>query len=247
MSYCPGIVIGGDLPPDYATRESERRGMSLALVDTLVALHRVDPAAVGLGDLGRAEGYLTRQVQRWSQQWERSRVDDQPAIDELVRRLQRAVPVSPPAAIVHGDYRLGNLAFAADDPTRVVAVYDWEMATLGDPLADLGYTLIYWSDTSDLARGELRLSPASARPGFLTRAELVETYASRTGTDVSAVEFYEVLALYKLAVILEGIYARHLKGQTYGAQFTDVQRGSTALAQRALAIADASSDPKLRS
>ena len=246
MSYCPGVVIAGDLPPDYAARESERRSLSRALVDTLVALHGVDPEAVGLGDLGRPDGYLARQVQRWSQQWQRSRVDDQPAIDELIRRLQRAIPVSPAPAIVHGDYRLGNLALASDDPGRVVAVYDWEMATLGDPLADLGYTLIYWSDPTDVARGTLRLSPASAHPGFLTRAELVDAYARRTGTDVSAIEFYEVLALYKLAVILEGIYARHLQGQTYGEQFSDVQRGSIALAQRALAIADASSDPKLR-
>jgi aminoglycoside phosphotransferase (APT) family kinase protein len=246
MSDCPGVVIAADLPPGYASSEGERRALSTAFVDTLVALHGVDAQEVGLGDLGRPDGYLARQVQRWSQQWERSRTADLPAIDELIRRLQRAIPVSPPPAIVHGDYRLGNLAFAADDPGRVVAVYDWEMATLGDPLADLGYTLIYWSDTTDLLHGALRLSPASAKPGFLTRAEIVDVYAKRTGTDVSAVEFYEVLALYKLAVILEGIYARHLKGQTYGEQFGDVQRGSTALAQRALAIADAASDPKLR-
>jgi len=246
MSDCPGVVIGGDLPPDYATSEAERRAMSLALVDTLVALHGVDPQAVGLGELGRPEGYRARQVERWSQQGERARVDDQPVVDELIRRLQRAIPAPPAPAIVHGDYRLGNLALAADDPGRVVAVFDWEMATLGDPLADLGYTLIYWSDPSDLASGELRLSPASARPGFLTRGELVEAYARRTGADVSRVEFYEILALYKLAVIMEGIYARHQKGQTYGEHFSDVQRGSTALAQRALAIADASQDPKLR-
>ena len=202
---------------------------------------------MGLGDFGRPEGYLERQVRRWSQQWERSKTAELPLIDELIRRLSRALPKSPRATIVHGDYRLGNLALAADDPGRIVAIFDWEMSTLGDPLADLGYTLIYWAEAGELDEsGGLTAGAVSANPGFLSRAELVEAYARQSGRDVGAIDFYQVLALYKLAVISEGIYARHLQGKTLGEGFAGMKRSSGAIAKRAFAIAEASSDPRLR-
>jgi aminoglycoside phosphotransferase (APT) family kinase protein len=248
MEYRPGIVLANELPPGYATTEDERRGISLALVDTLVQLHAVDYRAVGLEGFGRPDGYLERQVTRWSQQWERSKTSEVAAITELIRRLRAALPASPPPTIVHGDYRLGNMALDPEDPRHVVAIFDWEMATLGDPLADLGYTLIYWTEAGDppQERSVGAASPFTTLPGFLTRAELVAEYAARSGRNVDAIEFYQVLALYKLAVISEGIYARYLQGKTLGEGFAGMTRAAEGLAQRALAIAEASTDKRLR-
>jgi len=245
MAYAPGVVLEDRLPAGYAETEPERRRIGGALIDTLVRLHAVDYRARGLGDFGRPEGYLERQVRRWRQQWERSRTSPLPAIEELLERLGRALPRSPEPTLVHGDYRLGNLAFDPGDPGRVVAVYDWEMATLGDPLADLGYTLIYWAEPGDATGGGL-LSGLTAQPGFATRSELVEAYARGSGRDVSAIDFYQVLALTKLAVISEGIYARHRMGKTVGTGLAGLQRATAALAERALAIAERASDARLR-
>lgn len=244
MEYREGIILGDALPDGFATTHAERRGISLALVDTLVALHAIDYESVGLSDFGRPEGYLERQVSRWSQQWERSKTDALPEIEGLICRLRAALPVSPPATIVHGDYRLGNMALDPTHPERVVAVFDWEMATLGDPLADLGYTLIYWAEADDPHKAGLT-SP-TALPGFASRAELVDAYANRSGRDTASVDFYQVLALYKLAVISEGIYARYLQGKTLGKGFEGMTRQSGAIVERALRIATASSDKHLR-
>ncbi len=248
MTYTPGVVVQDEIPAGFASAPGERRRMSQALVDALVRLHAVDYAGVGLGDFGRPEGYLARQVERWSRQWEGNKTSELPEIDELVRRLGRALPHSPPPAIVHGDYRLGNMALDPQDPGRIVAIFDWEMATLGDPLADLGYTLVYWMEAGEgPGPGAIRGGPAlTAQTGAFTRAELVEAYAKQSGRDVSAIEFYQVLALYKLAVIGEGIYKRVQLGKTLGAGFEGLTRGAPATAARALRIADASADPRLR-
>jgi aminoglycoside phosphotransferase (APT) family kinase protein len=248
MEYRPGVVLEGAMPPGFADTPEARHRLSLALVDTLVALHAVDFRAVGLEGFGRPEGYLERQVRRWGQQWERSKTKETPAIEELLRRLRAALPASPASTIVHGDYRLGNLALDPSDPGRVLAIFDWEMATLGDPLADLGYTLGYWSDPEDREGppGVQSVAPMTDKPGFVRRAELVEAYALRSGRDVSAIDFYRVLALAKLAVIAEGIWARHVEGQTLGRQFQGLRRQTAAIAERALALADASSLPTLR-
>lgn len=187
-------------------------------------------------------------MRRWTQQWERSKTAELPAVEELLRRLAAALPESPAATIVHGDYRLGNVALDRHDPGRVVAVFDWEMATLGDPLADLGYTLAYWAEPGDAeGRGGVGSLPRVTRhPGFLRRTELVEEYARRSGRDVRAVDFYRVLALTKLAVIAEGIWARHLQGKTLGEGFQGMRRESGNVAARALEIAEACDDPRLR-
>src|SRR6185295_13755067 len=179
MEYCPGIVLATDLPAGFATTPQERRRMSEALVDTLVRLHAVDYHAAGLDGFGHPQGYIERQVRRWSQQWERSQTSPLPEIEELIRRLRAALPVSPAPTIVHGDYRLGNVALDPHDPGRIVAIFDWEMATLGDPLADLGYTLIYWAEASDrFATGGLGgASPFTIKPGFFTRADIIAAYA----------------------------------------------------------------------
>lgn len=248
MEYRPGVVVNERMPEGFAEEPEVRRRIGMALVDVLVRLHRVDYAARGLADFGRPEGYLERQVGRWSKQWERSKVDDAPEIDELIRRLLAALPESPPPALVHGDYRLGNVALDPQDPARIVAVFDWEMSTLGDPLADLGYTLIYWGEMGDPPEDVLpgSFQAVTAQPGFPTRAELVAEYAARSGREVAHVDFYQVLALYKLAVISEGIYARFLQGKTLGKGFENLQRSSVFLARRALRIADASPSRALR-
>lgn len=245
MEYAAGVVLDDALPSGFAVREAERRRIGEALIDVLVQLHAVDAQAVGLADFGRPEGYLERQVRRWAQQWQRSQTGPLPQIDALAKRLARALPPSPPATLVHGDYRLGNLALDPADPGRVVAVYDWEMATRGDPLADLGYTLIYWVEPDDTPAGRY-LPSVTAAPGFARRADLLDRYTRASGRDASHVDFYQVLALYKLAVISEGIYARWKLGKTLGDGFESLGRAAAPLAERALAIADASSDPKLR-
>jgi aminoglycoside phosphotransferase (APT) family kinase protein len=248
MEYLDGRILVADLPEGYAATEDDRRRLSLAFIDTLVKLHAVDYEAVGLATLGRPEGFLERQVRRWAKQWESNKTRELPEIDEVIRRLLAAIPESPAPSIVHGDYRLQNMILAHDDPGRVVGVLDWEMSTLGDPLTDLGWTLVYWGDATD-AEEALAARPTSrvtARPGFLSRAELVAEYGRRTGRDVSRMDFYEAFANYKLAVITEGIYKRFLQGQTVGEGYTGYEQTCPRLVPQALRIANASDDPRLR-
>jgi len=248
MDFAPGVVIEEELPAGYATTPAERRRIGPALMRTLARLHAVDWRAVGLADFGRPEGYLARQVRRWSEQWERSKAGDVPLISELMRRLSAALPETPVSTLVHGDWRLGNVALDPHDPGRVVAIFDWEMATLGDPLADVGYTLVYWGEAGDApgSRGPGRYAAVTTAEGFHTRAELVDEYSRASGRDVASVEFYEVLALYKLAVISEGAYARWRAGLTAGEGFEKVERVSIPLCEAALAIAERSTLPGLR-
>jgi len=248
MDFAPGVVIEEELPAGYARTPAERRRIGPALMRTLAALHAVDVRAVGLADFGRPEGYLARQVRRWSEQWERSKAGEVPLISELVRRLQASIPDTPVSTLVHGDWRLGNVALDPADPGRIVAIFDWEMATLGDPLADVGYTLVYWGEAGDApgSRGPGRYAAVTTAPGFHSRAELVAEYSRASGRDVTSVEFYEVLALYKLAVISEGAYARWRAGLTAGEGFENVERVSVPLCEAAMAIAERSAVPGLR-
>ena len=247
MDYCAGVIVAEELPEGFATTLDERDRMSGALVDTLVALHAVDYNAVGLSDFGRPEGYVERQVRRWGEQWERSKTREVPVVDEAMRRLKGSVPVSPAPTIVHGDFRFGNMILNANDPGRVEAILDWEMATLGDPLSDLAYTLIYWGEeTDDPVRLELRrMASVTARPGFWTRDQIVQAYGQRSGRNVEAIDFYQVLAYYKLAVICEGIHSRYLAGETVGEGFDTYAEQSQNLCSMAIQIADESADGKL--
>lgn len=244
MEFCEGVVLQDRVPEGFPSGPEDGRRVSQALVDTLATLHAVDYREVGLEGFGRPEGYLERQVRRWAKQWEANRTAELPEIETLLSRLAWAVPASGDATIVHGDYRLGNMALDPDDPGRVVAIFDWEMSTLGDPLADLGYTLIYWMEAGEAS--EVEATAVTASPGFFTRDEIVAAYAKASSRDVSAIDFYQVLALTKLAVISEGIYKRFTLGKTVGEGFEGLRRATGALAARALAIADASDDPRLR-
>jgi aminoglycoside phosphotransferase (APT) family kinase protein len=191
--------------------EDKRRAIGERVVDTLVAIHAVDPDQVGLGDLGRKEAYVERQLRRWQGQWEKSKTRELPAVDAVHARLSARIPEQGPATIVHGDYRLDNMILSPSG--EVAAVVDWELCTLGDPLADVGMLLVYWGDPDD----ELfpLFAPATIAPGFPSRDEVAERYAERAGRDLGLIDFYVALGLWKLAIILEGVYARYSAGQ-YG-------------------------------
>ncbi|MEU9269743.1 phosphotransferase family protein [Streptomyces sp. NPDC048256] len=194
--------------------ERRTRDAILSLADTLVELHAVDPAAVGLADFGRPEGFLDRQLRRWGKQLDASRSRDLPGIDELHAALGRGLPHSPAPAVVHGDYRLDNVLIGTDDTIR--AILDWEMSTLGDPLTDLGLLVMY---SVPLELPNSPISTTASAPGHPSPAELIERYATRSGRDVSAVSWYTAFAWFKLAVILEGIHYRYTLGQTVGRGF----------------------------
>ena len=207
MSYVAGVVLdspekGNLLPENLRTRASEH------LIDVLADLHAVDVDAVGLGDLAKRDGYVERQVKRWSTQWANSKTRELPAIEEVAERLARRIPAQQGVAIAHGDYRFGN-CLTDVETGRIAAVLDWELCTLGDPLADLGYVGIYWTDPG---MPLTRTNDPSGLPGFCTFDHLVERYASRTGRDVSDIGYYRAFASFRLAVIAEGVYARYLHG-----------------------------------
>ncbi|CAM5320435.1 phosphotransferase family protein [Streptomyces sp. NPDC091290] len=190
------------------------RDAVLSLVDTLVGLHAVDPASVGLEDFGRPEGFLDRQLRRWGKQLDASRNRDLAGIDELHATLGRRLPDSPAPTVIHGDYRLDNVLIGSDD--RIKAILDWEMSTLGDPLTDLGLLVMY---SMPLGTPDSPVSTTAEAAGHPAPTELIQRYAERSGRDVSAVSWYTAFAWFKLAVILEGIHYRYTLGQTVGRGF----------------------------
>ena len=191
--------------------EQQRAEIGERVVDTLVEIHTVDPDAVGLGELGRKEAYVERQLKRWHGQWEKSKTRELELVDEVHRRLAAGVPEQGPATIVHGDYRLDNMILAPSG--EVAAVVDWELCTLGDPLADVGLLLVYWSEAGDDFMP--LFAPATIAPGFISRDQVRERYAERSGRDLAEVDYFVALGYWKLAIILEGVYARYAAGQ-YG-------------------------------
>jgi aminoglycoside phosphotransferase (APT) family kinase protein len=235
MDFVEGHIVRNKAAAEALGVDARRRAGE-DLVDVLARIHAVDPAAVGLGDLGRHDGYIERQLKRWYGQWEKSKTRELPAVDEVHDALLGAVPEQQGVSIVHGDYRLDNCMLADDG--SVAAVLDWEICTLGDPLADMGLLLVYWADRDD---------PFSALPdaattaeGFPTKAELLARYAEVSGRDVGHMDFYVAFGYWKLACILEGVLARYMGGamgsSTSGWEVFKQQVDSLAeAAQRALA------------
>jgi aminoglycoside phosphotransferase (APT) family kinase protein len=212
--YVMGFVEGPILrsaEDAKAFDEAERRAIGERVVDTLVAIHGVDPDAVGLAELGRKEAYVERQLRRWHGQWEKSKTRELPAVDGVHERLSARIPEQGPATIVHGDYRLDNMILSPSG--EIAAVVDWELCTLGDPLADVGMLLVYWSEEGDDFMP--LFAPATIAPGFPTRDEVRARYAERSGRDLGQIDFFLALGFWKLAIILEGVYARYASGQ-YG-------------------------------
>ena len=235
MGFVDGVVL--DSADKAAALPTELRPAAAHhLIDVLAELHAVDVDAVGLGDLARRDGYIERQLKRWGTQWENSKTRDLPEIDEVVRRLSSHVPHQQGVVIAHGDYRFGNcLTDVASG--RIAAVLDWELCTLGDPLADLGYLGVYWSDGPSNA---LRANDPTPAGGFPPYRDLVERYADRTGRDVSAVDYYVAFSCWRLAVISEGVYARYLHGamgKQEGIDLSTMKMGTEGLVQRALEAA----------
>jgi len=217
MEYVEGSILRRT-EDTAALDDDQRTALAHQLIDTLADLHEVDPATVGLGDFGHADGFLPRQVRRWTQQLERSRTRDIPGSDELATELARRVPVSQRASVVHGDYRLDNVIVGADQQIR--AVLDWEMATLGDPLCDLGLLPVYALPVPGVAG--VVSDGMGPHNGFPPMESLIQRYADRSGLDVSALPWYTALGYYKLAVICEGIHFRYAAGQTVGAGFDQI-------------------------
>lgn len=239
MERVPGMVIRQELPP-YAEDVAGKRAICTALVDALVALHGADWQAIGLANFGKPEGYLERQVRRWTGQLEKSRQRPLPDLDTVSLWLAEHMPISGPATIVHGDYRLDNVIFAEGEP-RVLAIVDWEMATIGDPLADVGYLLSFWREPGDPEpEFTSEMWRAMEQPGFMTRDEIAQYYAERSGRSMHDVAFYVALAIWKLAILLEGSYSRHRAGTTDDPFFESLDKGVPALARRALAVCESS-------
>jgi aminoglycoside phosphotransferase (APT) family kinase protein len=212
MESLDGVVLTDTVPGPLDTHE-QRRATSVALVEALVQLHGVDPtAAADLQSFGRPDGYLQRQVDRFGALWDVNTTRSIPEVAKIADWLAANLPVSPSAAVVHGDYRLGNLMFRPVAPARVLAVLDWEMATLGDPLADLGYLTATYAESGRPAT-PLQLSTVTRRPGYLTSHQLAEHYADRTGRDLRMLPWYQTLALWKAAIFCEAIYTRWLGGE----------------------------------
>ncbi len=232
MSHVEGEVL--DSADKAALLDpSLREAASHDLIDVMAELHAVDVDAVGLGDLARRDGYIERQLKRWRSQWENSKTRELPAIDEVEKRLSAHVPVQQGVVIAHGDYRFGN-CLTDVKKGRIAAVLDWELCTLGDPLADLGYLGVYWSDGPSSA---LRANDPTPAGGFPTYASLVERYARMTGRDVSGVNYYVAFSCWRLAVISEGVYARYLHGamgKQDGIDLSTMKLGPEGLAERAL-------------
>ena len=211
MEFIDGHIITDAVPRPFTSPARLRRLAELA-VETLVILHEIDVSAEPFSSLGRPDGYLQRQVTRFTGLWPVYSTRVLPQVEELSGWLAAHLPVSQPASLVHGDYRLGNIMFATGDEPRVSALLDWEMATLGDPLADLGYLTATWS-AAGVRRTPMELSPVTATPGFLDRGGLVDHYVALTGADVTALPWYQALALWKSAIFSEAIYTRWLKGE----------------------------------
>jgi aminoglycoside phosphotransferase (APT) family kinase protein len=211
MGFVDGPILRSKSEAEEAFDEAGRRAIGERVVDTLLAIHSVDPDAVGLGDLARKEEYVARQLRRWHGQWEKSKTRELALIDDVHDRLAARIPEQGPASIVHGDYRLDNMILTPSG--EVAAVVDWELCTLGDPLADVGLLLVYWSQPGDEFTPLFEAPTVAA--GFPTRDELKARYEERSGRDLSGIDYYVALGLWKLAIVLEGVYARYASGQ-YG-------------------------------
>jgi aminoglycoside phosphotransferase (APT) family kinase protein len=235
MEHVAGHVVTSAVPPPLDS-EADRRRTGEELVDALVEVHAVDWRAAGLEGFGKPTGYLERQLRRFSGLWEHNRTRDIPAVERVGTWLREHLPESPEATIVHGDYRLGNVILAPAGPARVRAILDWEMATIGDPLADLGYLCTLWVDREDPPLGMFELSGVTREPGFPRREELVARYEERSGRSMTDIRWYQTLALWKSIVFMEGNYRRAVAGATDDPYLKGFGEGVVELARRAEAM-----------
>ncbi len=237
MERVRGVILRARLPEGLTLSQEDMRRLSESFIENLVEIHEVDYLAAGLGELGRPEGYVSRQIEGWTKRYYNARTDDVPEIDRLAAWLAEHAPADSGRALIHNDYKYDNVVFAPDDLSRVVAVLDWEMATVGDPLMDFGTTLGYWVDADDPEEWKQFGFGLTALPGNLRRRDLVEFYARRSGRDVGEVVFYFAYALLKVAGIVQQIYYRYRQGFTKDARFANLGslvRACGKLAERAI-------------
>ena len=231
-----GVVVRKHMPEAFRGIDDAPQRMTEALIDALAELHAVDYEAIGLSDLGKPEGFIQRQVEGWHKRWHKAKSRDLEAMDAVYHWLQENMPASTGAALVHNDYKLDNMMLEPDDPGAPVAVFDWDMCTLGDPLSDVGALLTYWVQPDDPAPfRQMAMMPVDGR--FPARQTLVERYAEQSGRDVSDIQFYHALGLYRLTVIVAQIYIRYERGQTEDERFAALGDMIPVTAQAAYGVA----------
>jgi aminoglycoside phosphotransferase (APT) family kinase protein len=234
MERVEGEVVTHAMPAPL-DNPAERARTAEELIDALVELHAIDWTSLGLEGFGKPTGYLERQLRRFRGLWEHNRTRELAEVDQVGAWLEANMPDSPPATIVHGDYRLGNVMMAPGAPARLIAIFDWEMATIGDPLADVGYMLIHWLQPGE-AVGSFAIQSVTQQPGFPSRAELVARYEERSGRSVHQLDWYVVLALWKAVVFMEGNYKRAVAGSTDDPYLKSFGEGVVELARRAVEV-----------
>ena len=235
MELVPGIAVTDAMPPALDTPE-QRRAAGLELIDALVEMHAVDWREAGLEGFGKPDGYLERQLRRFLGLWEHNKTRELTEVETVARWLSDHLPASPPATVVHGDYRLGNVLLAEEPPARITAILDWEMSTIGDPLANLGYFCTLYVDADDPPLGMFELASVTRDEGWPLKAELVARYEERSGRSMSDIRWYQTLALWKSVVFMEGNFKRASAGQSDDPFIASFGDGVRELADRALAL-----------
>ena len=233
-----GIILRDRIPQQIERLPDYSRLISEAFIDCLVRLHAIDLHSSGLLALGKPGGFLERQVRGWADRWQRSKTEDLPEMGIVIGWLCDTMPASAPATLVHNDYKLDNVMLSAESPDRIEAVLDWEMATIGDPLVDVGLSLCYWYWAAAPELGSHGVQALTANPGWYRREEFIARYAEQTGRDLTRIAYYEILGIFKLAVILQQIYYRFHRGQTSDARFRDFDSRVKGLVRLAASLAE---------
>jgi aminoglycoside phosphotransferase (APT) family kinase protein len=238
MKPIHGVIVRREPPASLEFTEETARRLSESFVENLARLHSLEYQSIGLGDLGKPEGYLERQVRGWTERYRGSRTHEFPEVERIVSWMQANMPVTSTAALVHNDYKYDNLVLDPSDISKIIGLLDWEMCTIGDPLTDLGTALAYWIDADDPEPiQKIRWGPTT-RPGNMTRAQLVARYAEKTGRNVSHMDFYVVFARFKVAVIVQQIYYRYHQGLTKDERFAGMPVVVEALLRASLHCAE---------
>jgi aminoglycoside phosphotransferase (APT) family kinase protein len=234
MQPISGIILRKNLPPEINLAPENARRLNESLIDNLIRLHQVDSAAAGLSALGKPAGYLDRQVRGWIERYHNSKTHDYPEVEKISQWLQQNMPATQSASLIHNDYKFDNVVLDENDITKIIGVLDWEMATIGDPLTDLGTTLAYWVDPADPDEIKQNLSDVTTQPGSLSRAEVVQHYAKKTACDTTHIPFYLTFARFKLAVIVQQIFYRYHQGLTKDPRFAALPERIAALLRASL-------------
>jgi aminoglycoside phosphotransferase (APT) family kinase protein len=229
MQPIHGIILRKNLPREINFAPEKARQLNESLIDNLIRLHQVDYAAASLSDLGKPEGYLARQVRGWIERYHNSKTHDYSEVERISAWLQQNTPATQSASLLHNDYKFDNVVLDPSDLTKIIGVLDWEMATLGDPLTDLGTTLAYWVDPTDPSEIKENLSDITTQPGSFTRSELVQHYANKTNCNTTHIPFYLAFARFKLAVIVQQIFYRYQQGLTHDPRFAALPARVSAL------------------